>query len=74
MASQQWPIKTIGPTIPSMHLDKRLDDDKEYDLHLFKLDVDACMKWLDTKESGSMVYISFESMAILGKEQMEEII
>ncbi|KAF3953702.1 hypothetical protein CMV_020883 [Castanea mollissima] len=29
MASQKWPIKTIGPTIPSMYLDKRLEDDKD---------------------------------------------
>ncbi|KAA8532160.1 hypothetical protein F0562_006698 [Nyssa sinensis] len=39
MASQ-WPIKTIGPTIPSMYLDKRLTDDKDYGLSLFK--PDAC--------------------------------
>ncbi|KAL3612355.1 hypothetical protein D5086_003375 [Populus alba] len=29
MASK-WPIKPIGPTIPSMFLDKRLEDDKDY--------------------------------------------
>ena len=73
MASQQWPIKTIGPAIPSMYLDKRLEDDKEYGLHLFKPDVDACMKWLDTKETGSIVYTSFGSLAILGEEQLEEL-
>nr|POF16833.1 udp-glycosyltransferase 74e2 [Quercus suber] len=73
MASQQWPIKTIGPTIPSMYLDKRLEDDKEYGLHLFKPDVDACIKWLDTKESHSVVYTSFGSLASLGEEQMQEL-
>ena len=73
MASQQWSIKTIGPIIPSMYLDKRLEDDKEYYLHLFKPDVDACMKWLNTKENGSVVYTSFGSMASLGEEQMEEL-
>ena len=72
MASQ-WPFKTIGPAIPSMYLDKRLKDDKEYGLNLFKPDMDICMKWLDTKEIGSVVYISFGSMATLGEEQMEEI-
>nr|POE67362.1 udp-glycosyltransferase 74e2 [Quercus suber] len=72
MASQ-WPFKTIGPAIPSMYLDKRLEDDKEYGLNLFKPDMDICMKWLDTKEIGSVVYISFGSMATLGEEQMEEI-
>jgi pathogen-inducible salicylic acid glucosyltransferase len=72
MASQ-WPVKTIGPAIPSMYLDKRLEDDKEYGLNLFKPNVDACMKWLDTKEIGSVVYASFGSLASLGEEQMEEL-
>jgi pathogen-inducible salicylic acid glucosyltransferase len=72
MASQ-WPVKTIGPAIPSMYLDKRLEDDKEYGLNLFKPNVDACMKWLDTKEIGSVVYASFGSLATLGEEQMEEL-
>ena len=73
MASQQCPIKTIGPVIPSMYVDKQLDDDKEYGLHLFKLEVDACMKWLNTKETGSVVYTSFQSMAFLKEEQMEDL-
>ena len=73
MASQQWPIKTIGPVIPSVYLDKWLDDDKEYGLHLFKLDVDACMKWLNTKETGFVIYTSFGSTAFLGEEQMEDL-
>ena len=72
MASQ-WPIITIVPTIPSMHLDKRLEDDKDYGLTLFKPNMDTCMKWLDTKEIGSVAYISFGSLATLGEEQMEEI-
>ncbi|GLT55569.1 hypothetical protein SLA2020_286800 [Shorea laevis] len=67
MASQ-WPVKTIGPAIPSMYLDKRLEDDKEYGLHLFKLNVDACMKLLHTKEIGSVVYSSFGSLVALGEE------
>ncbi|KAK9997624.1 hypothetical protein SO802_022310 [Lithocarpus litseifolius] len=71
--SSQWPIKNIGPTIPSMYLDKRLKDDKNYDLSLFKPSVDACMKWLDSKDTGTVVYVSFGSMAALGEEQMEEL-
>ncbi|XP_075660610.1 mogroside I-E synthase-like [Castanea sativa] len=71
--SSQWPIKNIGPTIPSMYLDKRLKDDKNYNLSLFKPNVDACMKWLDSKDTGTVVYVSFGSMAALGEEQMEEL-
>ena len=52
MASQGWPVKTIGPTIPTSFLDKRLDDEKDYSLSLFKPDVETCMKWLDSKEAG----------------------
>ncbi|KAK8631327.1 hypothetical protein V6N13_080081 [Hibiscus sabdariffa] len=29
--SKQRPIKTIGPTIPSKYLDKRVEDDSDYD-------------------------------------------
>ncbi|XP_023928017.2 mogroside IE synthase isoform X2 [Quercus suber] len=71
--SSQWPIKNIGPTIPSMYLDKRLKDDKNYDLSLFKPNVDACMKWLDSKDTSTIVYVSFGSLAALGEEQMEEL-
>ncbi|KAM3702234.1 hypothetical protein ACJW31_04G010400 [Castanea mollissima] len=71
--TSRWPFKTIGPAIPSMYLDKRLEDDKEYGLNLFKPKMDTCMKWLDTKKIGSVVYISFGSTATLGEEQMVEI-
>ncbi|KAL6221453.1 hypothetical protein ACLB2K_009204 [Fragaria x ananassa] len=73
-ASLDWPVKTIGPTIPSSFLDKRLEDEKDYSLSLFKPDrVETCMKWLDSKETGSVVYVSFGSLANLTKEQMEEL-
>ncbi|XVE84393.1 hypothetical protein DITRI_Ditri17bG0008900 [Diplodiscus trichospermus] len=72
MASK-WPIKTVGPTIPSMYLDKRLKDDNDYGLHLFKPDSDLCSKWLDSKETGSVVYVSFGSLAGLAEEQMQEL-
>ncbi|KAL4290097.1 hypothetical protein GQ457_14G001630 [Hibiscus cannabinus] len=72
MASK-WPIKTIGPTIPSMYLDKRLKDDNDYGLHLFNPDTDLCIKWLNTKETGSVIYVSFGSIAGLTEEQMGEL-
>ncbi|KAL6312945.1 hypothetical protein AAG906_022725 [Vitis piasezkii] len=73
MTSQRPLIKTIGPTVPSMYLDKRLEDDKDYGLSLFQQNVDTCITWLDTKGIGSMVYVSFGSLASLGEEQMEEL-
>ncbi|KAL5848423.1 hypothetical protein ACOSQ4_006436 [Xanthoceras sorbifolium] len=70
---RQLPVKTIGPTIPSMYLDKRLEDDKGYGLSLFKPNTEACINWLDSKETASVVYVSFGSWCGLGEEQMEEI-
>ncbi|KAK2977639.1 hypothetical protein RJ640_012476, partial [Escallonia rubra] len=72
MASQ-WPVKTVGPTIPSMYLDKRLEDDKDYALSLFEPGDEDCIKWLNTKDAGSVVYVSFGSLANLGEDQMEEL-
>ncbi|KAI8537234.1 hypothetical protein RHMOL_Rhmol09G0008600 [Rhododendron molle] len=72
MASQ-WPVKTIGPTIPSTYLDRRLENDKDYGLNLFQPGAEACIKWLDTMEKGSVVYVSFGSLASLTENQMEEI-
>ena len=72
LASQRS-IKPIGPMIPSFYLDKQLEDDREYGPSLFKPNLDGCMEWLDSKETGSVVYVSFGSMTALGEEQMEEI-
>ncbi|KAL3724275.1 hypothetical protein ACJRO7_029444 [Eucalyptus globulus] len=70
----QCPVLTVGPTIPSMYLDKRIQHDKDYGLSLFKLnDAETCIEWLDSKDADSVVYISFGSLASLGEEQMEEI-
>nr|UZT04296.2 UGT2 [Ligustrum lucidum] len=67
------PVKAIGPTIPSMYLDKRIEDDKEYGLSVYKPITGTCMEWLDKRELNSVIYVSFGSMAELGKEQMEEL-
>ncbi|CAK9136068.1 unnamed protein product [Ilex paraguariensis] len=50
-----------------------MEDDKDYDLSLFDTNAETCMKWLDAKEIGSVVYVSFGSTADLGKDQMEEL-
>ncbi|KAM7486491.1 hypothetical protein LguiA_002500 [Lonicera macranthoides] len=71
--ANQWPIKTIGPAIPSKFLDKHLKEDHNYGLDLFKPDTEACINWLDTKPTGSVVYISFGSLATLGENNMEEL-
>ncbi|XP_031264640.1 UDP-glycosyltransferase 74E2-like [Pistacia vera] len=72
MASK-FPVKNVRPTIPSMYLDKKLENDKDYGLSLFKPSTDTCMTWLDSKETGSVVCVSFGSLGALEIEQMEEV-
>ncbi|XP_031257479.1 UDP-glycosyltransferase 74E2-like [Pistacia vera] len=72
MASK-YPVKNIGPSIPSTYIDKRLENDKNYGLSLFKPTTDSCLKWLDSKEIGSVVYVSFGSFSAIEKEQLEEV-
>ncbi|KAB2626176.1 hypothetical protein D8674_017836 [Pyrus ussuriensis x Pyrus communis] len=40
------PLITIGPTIPSYYLDKRLENDREYGVNLFKPNIPEQMKEL----------------------------
>ncbi|KAK1368318.1 Glycosyltransferase [Heracleum sosnowskyi] len=68
-----WKVRTVGPTLPSMYLDKRLEDDKDYGINLFKPNYGVCMKWLSDKPSGSVIYVSFGSFIQVDAEQMEEI-
>lgn len=68
-----WPVvRTIGPTVPSVYLDKRVKDDADYGFNLYKPNSETCMRWLNTKKPGSVVYISFGSAASLNAEQMTE--
>ncbi|KAA8517528.1 hypothetical protein F0562_017842 [Nyssa sinensis] len=70
--SNLWPVRTIGPTLPSVYLDNRVENDSDYGFNLYKPNTDTCMKWLNTKPTGSVVYVSFGSAASLNAEQMTE--
>ncbi|KAG6699721.1 hypothetical protein I3842_08G079200 [Carya illinoinensis] len=65
-------VRTIGPTLPSVYLDKSLEDDKDYGFNLYKPISETCMQWLNSKEPGSVVYVSFGSAAALNASQMIE--
>ncbi|KAK7315404.1 hypothetical protein VNO77_33950 [Canavalia gladiata] len=67
-----WPLKPIGPSVPSMFLDKRLKDDEDYGVSMYNPNSEACIKWLEDKPKGSVVYVAFGSFANLNEEQMEE--
>ncbi|KNA14196.1 hypothetical protein SOVF_109460, partial [Spinacia oleracea] len=71
--SKECPLLTIGPTIPSFYVDKRIPLDKDYGLSLYHLDPTPTTNWLSTKPQNSVVYVSFGSMACLPKAQIEEL-
>jgi len=56
-----------------MLLDKRLKDDKEYGVSLSDPNTEFCIKWLNDKPTGSVVYASFGSMAGLSEDQTQEL-
>lgn len=68
-----WPVRAIGPTLPSIHLDNRVKDDPDYGFNILRPNTDACLTWLDSKVKGSVVYISFGSAASLSAEQTAEV-
>ncbi|KDP21298.1 hypothetical protein JCGZ_21769 [Jatropha curcas] len=71
--SKLWPAKLIGPMVPSFYLDGRIEGDKGYGASLWKPLGEECLRWLETKQPQSVVYISFGSMVSLTETQMEEI-
>ncbi|WCJ37274.1 UDP-Glycosyltransferase superfamily protein [Euphorbia peplus] len=71
--AKRWQVGTVGPTLPSKYLDKRLEDDNDYGISLFEPDTTTCMNWLRDKQNGSVVYVSFGSIANINEEQMEEL-
>ncbi|KAJ6419521.1 hypothetical protein OIU84_029592 [Salix udensis] len=71
--SKACPLLTIGPTIPSIYLDERIEDEDDYGISLCEIDASLCINWLSTKPTGSVVYVSFGSCAAVSNEQMEEI-
>lgn len=71
--SSHCPLTTIGPAIPSMYLDKRIPDDKRYGISLYKPEVESCINWLDDRDSGTVVYVSFGSIDRLSQEYIDEI-
>ncbi|KAE8703951.1 Detected protein of confused Function [Hibiscus syriacus] len=51
--SKLWNVMTVGPTIPSMYLDKRVQNNKDYGMNIFDPNSKACMSWLSGKPKGS---------------------
>nr|QSM19614.1 glycosyltransferase [Arnebia euchroma] len=74
--SKYIPLLTIGPTVPLSYLDNQIDknEDKDYGVNLFHSNASINIPhWLSTKPTGSVIYVSFGSMADLDEKQMEEL-
>ncbi|KAK1393475.1 hypothetical protein POM88_012531 [Heracleum sosnowskyi] len=53
--SNLWTVMNIGPTVPSVYLDNRVENDNDYGFNMYKPSTEACMQWLNTKETGSFL-------------------
>ncbi|KAF8014720.1 hypothetical protein BT93_H0509 [Corymbia citriodora subsp. variegata] len=74
MSANLWPLKTVGPTLPSLYLDKRLPNDTAYGVNLFTpTTTSAVSAWLHRHPPRSVVYVSFGSMADLDPSQFSEL-
>ncbi|XP_021749132.1 crocetin glucosyltransferase, chloroplastic-like [Chenopodium quinoa] len=64
---------TIGPLIPSAFSDMIDPSDTSYGCDLFERSREY-LTWLDNKVEKSVIYVSFGSMAVMKRKQIEEIL
>ncbi|CAA3025943.1 crocetin glucosyltransferase, chloroplastic-like [Olea europaea subsp. europaea] len=66
-------VISVGPLIPSAFSDRNDLTDKSFGGDLFRKS-EGYFQWLDSKPKGSVIYVSFGSLAVLKKEQKQEIL
>ncbi|CAL5416854.1 unnamed protein product [Camellia sinensis] len=71
-AIEKLNLIAIGPLVPSAFLDRKHPSNTSFGADLFQKSRDY-LEWLDSKPESSVVYVSFGSVAILSKRQVEEI-
>ncbi|RVW21025.1 Crocetin glucosyltransferase, chloroplastic [Vitis vinifera] len=62
----------IGPLVPSAFLDANDPSDSSFGGDIFQ-DPSNCIDWLNSKPKSSVVYVSFGTLCVVSKQQMEEI-
>ncbi|KAF6166390.1 hypothetical protein GIB67_034941 [Kingdonia uniflora] len=69
-AIEKFNLIGVGPLLPSAFLDGKDPSDTCFGVDLFSVTKDY-VEWLNTKEKSSVVYISFGSLTVLEKWQMD---
>ncbi|KAB2039635.1 hypothetical protein ES319_D02G024500v1 [Gossypium barbadense] len=72
-AIENFNMVGIGPLIPSSFLNSNDSLDNSLRTDLFQSDSKDYFQWLDSKPKSAVVYVSFGSIAVLTKQQVEEI-
>ncbi|KAM5569676.1 phloretin 4'-O-glucosyltransferase-like [Rosa sericea] len=73
-AIDEFNLIGIGPLMPSAFLDGKDPSDKSFGGDLFENSKNsAYLEWLNSKPKESVIYVSFGSISVLSKIQMEEI-
>ncbi|XP_022761032.1 crocetin glucosyltransferase, chloroplastic-like [Durio zibethinus] len=71
-AIEKFKMIGVGPLIPSSFLDRKDPPDSCFKGDLFQCSKDY-VQWLGSKPKSTVIYVSFGSVAVLAKQQMEEI-
>ncbi|XP_044469473.1 crocetin glucosyltransferase, chloroplastic-like [Mangifera indica] len=72
-AIHQYNMVGIGPLIPSAFLDGKDPSDTSFGGDLFMGYHNEYVEWLNAKPKSSVIYVSFGSLSVLSKPQMEEL-
>jgi hypothetical protein len=70
---KEYNLIAIGPLIPSAFLGGKDPSDTSFGGDLFQRSKDHYIEWLNSKPTSSVIYVSFGSLAVLAKQQLEEI-
>ncbi|XP_022752016.1 crocetin glucosyltransferase, chloroplastic-like [Durio zibethinus] len=73
-AMNKYQVVGIGPLMPSAFVDEKNPYETSFGGDLFQVKMEYKeMEWLNSKPESSVIYVSFGSLYVLAKPQMEEI-